>query len=117
MNMPYSGGVQLVLRTVDIRKIKRWRGGEPLEAVSAQSWYEHEQEQRELGDWDEGDEGDWQGLEDALRRGDSVPPIVLQETPGGELIFVDGWHRISIALHIGRYELLAYVAQPSDSWY
>jgi hypothetical protein len=60
-------------------------------------------------DWAEEFEPGYYGLERALRRGDDVPPLVLKRLKNGRLRWLDGAHRITIALSLGITELDAYV--------
>ena len=54
--------------------------------------------------------GRWEHIATAMRRGDSLPPVSLNEI--GELYFVDdGHHRVSVARALGRTEIDAYVTE------
>ena len=52
----------------------------------------------------------WQGIAEAMRRGDSMPPIEVYRV--GELHFViDGHHRVSVARQLGREVIDAFVTE------
>jgi hypothetical protein len=54
--------------------------------------------------------GRWEQIAAAMRRGDSLPPVSLNQI--GELYFVeDGHHRVSVARALGRTEIDAYVTE------
>jgi hypothetical protein len=95
---------QLVLETVDLREV---RAGEDWYFIGPTSAAEFDAEP----DPDEPpDFPGYAGLETALRDGRPVPPVVLERTASGQLVFVDGWHRMKIALHVGITHMPAYIA-------
>lgn len=113
MNDPYDPEQLLTLETIDIRTMA---GGE-MPRLSGKSWNDFHRENPETEE-----DGspiaveDYTMLEKAIAAGDDIPPVVLQRRANGELVHVDGWHRITIAMHVGRYKLLAYVAPPEADW-
>jgi hypothetical protein len=56
--------------------------------------------------------GRWERIAQAMRRGDSMPPISVFRI--GDLHFVrDGHHRVSVARALGRHDIDAYVTRVS----
>jgi hypothetical protein len=54
--------------------------------------------------------GRWENIAQAMRRGESMPPIELAKV--GEIYFVrDGHHRVSVSRALGRKEIDAYVTE------
>jgi hypothetical protein len=54
--------------------------------------------------------GRWEQIAAAMRRGQSLPPVSLQQI--GELYFVeDGHHRVSVSRALGRTDIDAYVTE------
>lgn len=54
----------------------------------------------------------YEELELAILRWENVAPLVVRQRPDGTFESMDGWHRASIARHLGREEFPAYVHDP-----
>jgi hypothetical protein len=114
MNDAFDPDCELVLETVDVRDVYAGEGADwKLQSASGESWNRFHVEEPE-----EDDEGnpipasfDYALLEAAMRAGEPIAPLVLERNAEGRLLFVDGWHRMTIALYVGRYHLPAYVRQ------
>lgn len=106
INDAYDADRELVLETVDVSTV--W---------AAEDWYQigptSGAEFNANPDPDDAVPPDWTELEAALAAGEDVPPVILERTASGQLVFVDGWHRMKIALHVGRTHLRAYIAEAS----
>ncbi|MCE3247279.1 MAG: hypothetical protein K0R41_1104 [Geminicoccaceae bacterium] len=52
----------------------------------------------------------WQGIAEAMRRGDSMPPIEVYRVAGMHFV-IDGHHRVSVARQLGRDKIDAMVTE------
>jgi hypothetical protein len=93
------------LQEVDITCV-RVRGGR-IWPVSAREWnedtYHPALRQR------------YREIEQLLSKGGEVDPPLVVRYADGSLSWIDGWHRISIALHTGRERLRCYVIDAAQA--
>lgn len=54
------------------------------------------------------------GLEKAMRAGAEFPPVIAARMENGSLVWIDGWHRLAVARHVGLTSILVYVVSSKD---
>lgn len=99
----------LTLQVVPLSAI-RGAGVQPNSQWSGEDWdfewaVDNGYEEHEADDY-------YRELERATREGGDVPPLVLVAQGDGTYESEDGWHRASIARHLGLTEFPAYVYDP-----
>lgn len=104
----------LHLETVDPREIRMGEDSYFLQPCSGRE-FDDSRDPTEYEEYPEEYPDDYAPLEDAMRSGTEIPPVLLRREKSGHLTWFDGWHRIAIALHLGWTEILAYVIE-ADDW-